>query len=281
MAPGARPLASDVGSYGLRLAGAIFIGLMVEILRGAPLPPLAPIIALQLLAAPGPAPPGKLAIGLLGLVALSSGLAYAVALITTQTYALYAAGSFLVYLWGFGLAFLPGAAGAAGGLALTMGIVVMGQAASSTGLAAFIVAQLLVSAALGLGLVYAMHAAFPHLGPRPPRPPMPEGARSPGARAVVAALVMMPLHLYLTAGGGAALVVLITAATLLRQPDMASGVKHAADFALGNLMGGLLAAATVAVAVIRPEMPAVAAALAPAALLVGWRMAARRAAGSR
>ena len=268
-------------AYGLRIAAVIFTGLIVEILRGAPLPSLAPIIALQLLAAPGPAPPGKVGLGLIGVIAVSSGLAFGMALLTTQIYALYVVGSFLIYLWGFAMAFRPGAVGAAGGLALTMGIVVMAQAAAATGLAAFVVVELLGSAAFGIGLVYMVHAAFPHRGPRPAPPAAPPMHLSGGARAAVAAAVMLPLHLYMTAGGVAALVVLITAATLLRQPNAGRGLQYAIDFTIGNLLGGLLAVAAVTIAYARPEALAMAAVLAPCAMLIGWRMATGRGAASR
>ncbi|MEM1315934.1 MAG: hypothetical protein AAGI51_15360, partial [Pseudomonadota bacterium] len=200
---------------------------------------------------------------------------------TTHIYALYVIGSFLIYLWGFGLAFMPGAAGVAGGLALTMGIVVMGQSAASTGLAGFVVVQLLVSAALGLGLVYVMHAIWPHSAARTPPPPRPPARRSPGERALIAAAVMMPLHLYMTAGGVASLVVLITASALLRQPDAARGLSYAVDYTVGNFLGGMLAVVAVGIAYTRPEGLAMMAVLVPCAMLIGWRMAENRAAASR
>src|SRR6056297_416474 len=134
----------------LRLAFAVALGLTAEILRGALLPPLAPVIALQILALMQGPPAARMVGGLFGAVAASAVAAYGVAVLTVGNAALYAIGVGLVYLWGFWLAARPETA-AMGMMALTMGIVVTGLSAASTGLAIVVVGELLASVLLGIG----------------------------------------------------------------------------------------------------------------------------------
>ena len=78
--------------HGLRLALAVTLGLVIEISRDVVLPPLAPVIALQLLARPGPAPALRLVIGLVGIIAVSSLFSYGLATLTVGNLMLYAIG---------------------------------------------------------------------------------------------------------------------------------------------------------------------------------------------
>ena len=57
------PASLERRNHGLRLAFAVALGLVFEILRGALVPPLAAVIALQLLALPGPRPTAKMVVG--------------------------------------------------------------------------------------------------------------------------------------------------------------------------------------------------------------------------
>ena len=57
------PASLERRNHGLRLAFAVALGLVFEILRGALVPPLAAVIALQLLALPGSRPTAKMVAG--------------------------------------------------------------------------------------------------------------------------------------------------------------------------------------------------------------------------
>src|SRR5689334_19218921 len=88
-------------NHGLRLAFAVALGLVFEILRGALVPPLAAVIALQLLALPGPRPTAKMVLGFFVVIAATSLFAYGVSAVTANRMLPYAVGVGLIYLWGF------------------------------------------------------------------------------------------------------------------------------------------------------------------------------------
>ena len=147
-------------NHGLRLAFAVALGLVFEILRGALVPPLAAVIALQLLALPGPRPTAKMVVGFFAVIAGASLFAYGVSALTADWILSYAVGVGLIYLWGFALAVQPKTA-AVGAMMLTMGIVVTTMAAVSTALTGILVAELLISVAFGIALMFLAHAFFP------------------------------------------------------------------------------------------------------------------------
>lgn len=236
----------------LRLAFAVTAGLLIETARGAVLPVLAPVIALQLLAAV-PGPPGPRMIALMVLVSAgAAALAYAVAVLTVDEPLLYAIGVGLLYLWGHALTFRPGTT-AAGVMVVIMTIVVTGVATASTVAALGLMLSLVQSVALGFAVVLLAHAALPSAPPAEGTGPAPEGSVArlpPGLRALAATLVILPAHLVLFAGDLGPMLVLMTIATMLRQPGIAASVRYAVSFAAGNLLGTLTAAlAMLAVAV--------------------------------
>jgi len=257
-------------NHGLRLAFAVALGLVFEILRGALVPPLAAVIALQLLALPGPRPTAKMVMGFFMVITGASLFAYGVSALTADYTLLYAVGVGLIYLWGFALAAQPKTA-AVGTMMLTMGIVVTTMAAVSTDLAGLLVAEVLISVAFGIALVFLAHAVFPQRAPT-------AGAAAAGpivgvgVRAMVATLIILPLHLALTADGFAAMVMLLTVATMLRQVRIEQAAGYAAIFAAGNLLGGLLAAAAVMVVSLHDTIPMLAAVAAASALLIARRI---------
>lgn len=258
---------------GLRLAFAVALGLVFEILRGALVPPLAAVIALQLLTLPGPRPTAKKAIGFFVVVAGATLFAYGVSALTADSPWLYAVGVGLIYLWGFAFAARPKTAGA-GAMILTMGIVVTTLAAVSTGLAAILVAELLISVSVGIALMFLAHVAFP----RQALVTKPSAAVEAGPvdgisrRAIAATAVILPLHLLLTADGFAAMVVLLTVATMLRQQRIAQSTAYAVSFAAGNLLGGLLAAVAVTMVGLHDSVAVLAAVTAACALFIAWQL---------
>lgn len=237
----------------LRVAFAISLGLLAEVWRGAPLPPLAPVIALQLLVLPGRPPGLRMSLALLGLVAGAAGLAWLVSSLTARSPFLEAIGIGLLYLWGFALAFRPKQE-MAGVMVITMTVVVTSLSGVSTELSAHLILELMASAGIGLVLVWLAHAA---IGGAPQATPGAggSGAGMPGdagARAVLAALVLLPAHMWLNAGGVASMVILLTAAAVLRQPDPARSARFGLAFAGGNALGGALAAATAGLLALHP-----------------------------
>jgi hypothetical protein len=258
-------------NHGLRLAFAVALGLVFEILRGALVPPLAAVIALQLLALPGPRPTAKMVVGFFMVVTGASLFAYGVSALTTDYVLLYAVGVGLTYLWGFSLAAQPKTA-AVGTMMLTMGIVVTSMAAVSTDLAGFLVAEVLISVAFGIALVFLAHAVFPQRAATASNAVEAGPIVGVDARAMVATLIILPLHLALTAEGFAAIVVLLTVATMLRQVRIERAAGYAASFAAGNLLGGLLASAAVMVVSLHDTIPVLAAVVAASALLIAWRI---------
>jgi Protein of unknown function (DUF2955)/Fusaric acid resistance protein-like len=261
--------------HGLRIAAAVAVGLVFEILRGAMLPPLAPVIALQLLAMPGPAPAGKRVAGLLVVVVAASLSAYAVAGLTAGAAVPYAVGVGLIYLWGFALACGPKTA-AAGAMFLTIGIVVSALSAASTDVTLLLLRELLLSVCIGIVLVYLAHASFPYrssaAGGAKPAAPVPIGRLPPGLRAILATVIMLPLHFYLTTDGLAAFVVLLTVATMLRQPRLEQVTRYGIGFAAGNLMGGMLAALAVFLVSLHDDVLVLVAVAAASVLFMAWQL---------
>lgn len=266
------PISLERRNHGLRLAFAVALGLVVEILRGALVPPLAAVIALQLLALPGPRPSAKMVLGFFVVVSGASLFAYGVSALTADWTLSYALGVGLIYLWGFALALQPKTA-AVGTMTLTMGIVVTTLAAVSTDLAAVLVVQLLLSVAFGIALVFLAHAIFPQRAPIAGKAAAEaEAAVGVTSRATVATLIILPLHLVLAADGLAAMVVLLTVATMLRQVRIEQAARYATSFAAGNLLGGLLAAAAVKVVSLHATIPVLTTVVVAATLLIAWRI---------
>ncbi len=208
------------------------------------MPFLAPMVALQLLAA-SPFVPTIGAVALLLVVACGTAiLVYGVATLTLSIPGVYVIGMLLLYLWGFALCFIPRFR-SAGSLAVTIIVIVSSLATASTGLALGLVSELVLAVLGGIALMFFAHAVFPN--PPDYTAPAPslaaeEAARIPPiARAVLATIIMLPLHLSLTSDGVPAIVVLMTTATLLRQPGVAQLRQYAVAFGLGNLLGGVLA----------------------------------------
>ena len=171
---------------GVRLAAAVTLGLTIEVTRGAALPFLAPMIALQLLAASPVLPTAGAVAMLLAVSAGAALLAYGVATLTLSVPGGYALGMLLLYLWGFALCFIPRFR-PAGSLAVTLIVVVSALSSASTGLALGLVGELVLAILGGIGLAIVAHAAFPN----PPGfvAPAPSGAAQVADSASPAALI--------------------------------------------------------------------------------------------
>ena len=265
---------------GLRIALAVTAALAVEALRGADLPILAPMIALQILAMSPRAPGLKLLAMLFGAAAASSLAAWVVAAVTVSIPGAYPLGMGVLYLWCFALAMHPRTR-PLGAMALTMTIVVGALSAASTGAAAGIALSLVLSILAGGAVVYLAFAALP--GPPPPPRAAEAGDLSdtaPGPvpvafRALLATLVMLPLHLWLTADGGvAAMPVLFTCSAMLRQPGVTASLQDSLTRLAGTAAGGVAASAVHAVSLMHGEATLALAMVLTVSLFFAWRMSA-------
>lgn len=236
---------------------------------------LAPIIAVQLLAASSQPPPPKLVAMLLAVAAGTSVLALAVATLTLTIPGAYTLGVGVLYLWGFTLALTPRLR-LVGTLMITMTVVVTAIAAASSAAAGVLVVELGVSVSGGLALALVAHALFPHpLSPEPQASaPSTEngGGFSPVSRAVLATAVILPLHLYLTSDGVAAMVILMTTSAMLRQPGLAQSHRYVLVSAIGNGLGGLLALISAFVFALHGEILMLAALTAVTCLFLAGRL---------
>jgi hypothetical protein len=272
------PECRAVFNRGLRLSFVATAGLGVEGLRGAELPFLAPLIALQLVAViPGP-PPLKLVGLLCGVSLAASAAAWLVSAASLSVPGVYGLGVGLLYLWCFALVFTPRLA-PLGVMALTMTVVVSSLSAASTGLAAELGLEIVLSLFTAFGLVFVAHAIFPH----PQLPPVTQPAAATfgglGAvrRAVLAVAVLLPLHLLITAEGVPAIIMLMTTATMLRQPGLSQSLNWSIASVIGNALGGVAATAAAAITRLHDE-PIIAIIL---VLLVTLAFAAQAAKGAR
>ncbi|MEE3102042.1 MAG: FUSC family protein [Pseudomonadota bacterium] len=261
---------------GFRLAFGVAASLLVEALRGADLPSLAPLIALQLLTL-SPRPPGGRMVGLLfGAAALSSLAAWVITAVTVSIPGAYPLGMGVLYLWGFALSLTPRTA-PLGAMALTMTIVVGSLSAVSTGAAAGVGLSLALSVLSGGAMVYLAFALFPvpASAPAGPPPPAASGAaeRLPvPLRAGLATLAILPLHMWLTSDGVAAMAVLFTCSSMLRQPGVEASLRDSLDRLAGAAAGGLVALAADGVAALHDAAALILALVAAAALFFAWRI---------
>lgn len=264
-----------VRNRGLRLAFAVTLGLAFEVSRGAVLPMLAPVIALQLLAGTMRPPPLSMLVMVLAIAAGSSALAYFVSAISVNLPGAYGLGVGLLYLWGFGLAFTP-KGGPIGVMVVTMCVVVTSLSSVSTGLALGIVIELVISVGLGAILVYVAYACFPTphdaniAAAKPKEAPT---VRMPApTRATVCTIIILPLHLYLNADGLAALPILLTTATMLRQPGIAESQRYCLGYATGNALGGLAAGGSVFVMMTQGNLWTLVATTAAVSMYFSWKV---------
>lgn len=242
-----------------RLALAATLGLTLGTLCESMLPFMAPLIAVQFLAASRTPPTPKIVFLLLGVAGGTALVAHAVATLTLSIPGAYELGVAVLYLWGFGMAQSPRLR-PIGTMMITMTVAVTSIATASSGAALFFVAELVASVVGGFVLVVAAHEVFPHpagadAGDNAARDDVKEDVRiAPVLRAALATAVILPLHLYLNADGIAAMVILMTTAAMLRQPGLAQSLRYGFSYAAGNGLGGVLAALSALIYTLHGEL---------------------------
>lgn len=277
------PLSANRRNWALRLAFVVTAGLVFETLRAAPLPPVAPVIALQILAAV-PAPPKPSQAATLFLIACgAAGLAYFLSVATVGNLYLYGTGVGLLYLWGFVFA-LQKRTALVGIMVLTMTVIFASLAKSSTDAATAMLLSLLPALVGSFVLVYLAQALFPHKRERADgklesdseagKPGKDgKGALPVALQALLASIVMLPAHLYLTYDGAVAMIVLLTMATLLRQSGLADAGRYGITSLAGNALGASLAALAALLLSLHGQIPVFASVTATGALVLSCLIA--------
>ncbi|MEQ9330025.1 DUF2955 domain-containing protein [Thalassobaculum sp.] len=232
-----------------RIAVAASVGLALELLRESYLPPLAPILAVQLLVGSSRPPAARQAFAfVLSVAVVSLGMFW----ITSSPHSfkgLYYLKITFVYLWIYFLCFNNKTA-PIGALALTVAVIVSAVVPASEVTAAGIVAELscaAVSAVLVAHLAYLVVPSRRIADSLPARPDAGSDGPSPDIfrRSVVATAILVPLQALLTFDDLAPIVALLTTATMLRLADSKAASRYGWTFATGNAIGAIVASANV------------------------------------
>ena len=258
--------------HALRIAGGVALPFIVGEALGWSASFIASVFALQLLAVRQPPlklPAALATVGVLAAAFVASVVLTAIVLPSPT-----------VFLLGAGLAVFGGLYGQARNgsplwffllLAVSATPLIAGN---SEALAVGFVGIAVTAMAIAIVTAWLMHAAFPDPEEAPPPGPPPAMDQASAARvAFLGTLVLMPLMLVLLANDSAAVVVMVTALSILK----ASSVKDSARTALGllgaNVIAGATAIAAYALVTAVPTVAMLAAATVAFALVFASRIA--------
>jgi hypothetical protein len=262
--------------HALRIACGVTLAFAVAEALGWRASFLAPVLALQLLAAPGPAP--SLAAGVGFVAALALPLAVTLVLGPTllpfpDLYVLaITAAVFAGFYW-------HTRSGSLGPFLMLIVVTVVPVLMGASRSAAAEFAGILLQAGIAAILVaWIAHAAFPAPGAaRPPTisPAPVEQDPSPRVRsALLDTLVVMPLVLlFLVTNFPTAMVATVSTLVIVRQGSGPRGTRTALGLLLGNLIGGASALVAYQVLIAAPSLPLLTALVLLAGLGFGWRIA--------
>jgi hypothetical protein len=259
---------------GLRIASAATAGFTIAVAAGEALPFLAPLFAIQFLAG-NLRPPGvRQAFGMIALIIVAGWAAVWLTELFGDRPAVLLPLLWLVYF----VCFLLQALGKGGGgafLIIVVTVMVPMLGVLQKDLGEGVVALLSKAALGGVALAWLAHAAFPDPGGAV----APPGAPAPLDRAVRLALANAAILLILLVvclvddRFSTAIVVPITAASLLSQFDHASSGRAALGLMAVNLLGGVVASLAFAIIELRAALPFVFVMVLVVALLFGGRAA--------
>lgn len=242
---------------GLRIASAVAVGFTVAVANGEALPFLAPMFAIQFLAATVRPPPVWQAFGMVVLIVIAGWAAAALTQLCGDRPAALLPLLGLVYF----ACFLLQARGKGGGapfLIVVVAVMIPMLGVLHTDIGEGVV-PMLARAVLGsVVLAWLAHAVFPDPGgdvptPAPPAPPLDRSARL--ALANTAILLMLLIVCLVDDRFSNAVVVPITAASLLNQYDHTAGGRAALGLVIVNLLGGVVASLAFAFIELRPTLP--------------------------
>ncbi|WP_020188329.1 DUF2955 domain-containing protein [Methylopila sp. 73B] len=261
---------------GLRIASAVAVGFTVAVANGEALPFLAPMFAIQFLAATVRPLTVRQAFGMVMLIVVAGWFAAALTQLCGDRPAALLPLLGLVYL----ACFLLQARGKGGGapfLIIVVAVMVPMLGVLQTDLGEGVVPMLAKAVLGGVALAWLAHAAFPDPGgdvpaPAPPAPPLDRSARL--ALANTAILLIVLTVCLVDDRFSNAVVVPITAASLLNQFDHTAGSRAALGLVGANLLGGVVASVAFAFIDLRPTLPFVFFTLLFVALMFGGQAAA-------
>lgn len=274
----AAALAVRAKQQGLRIASAVAVGFTVGVANGEVLPFLAPVFAMQFLVA-NPRPLAlKQAIGLVVLIlAVGEALVWLTGLFGDRPMAMLTLLGLIYFI-----CFLAGSkGGAASFLIIVIAVMVPILGILQKDLGENIILMLFKGALGGMVLTWLAHAAFPDPGGEVAPPPAIPLRDRPVYRAAINALILLALVALclMDSRFSTAIVVPITAASLLNQLDLATSGRTALGLMIVNLLGGIVASFAFAFVEIRPTLPFLFLTVLAVGLIFGGRAAADPRAG--
>jgi len=264
-------------AYALRMAGGLAVPFIVGETLDRPLAFLASVLALQLLASRQP--PFKLVAGIVAVAAMAIAFFAAISL----THAVLALPFLFILAIGltvFAALYAQTRSSSPFWFFLSVAVTVTPlMAARSPELAASLAHALIAGMALAVLTTWLMHALFPEPAQQTSdasaQPPV-QTAMTPAERvrsALAGTLIVMVLVVLLLNHASAALVVLVTALSIVRAAGLAAGTQTAMGLLLGNLIGGGIAIVAYWVINHAPSLPVLVGVVIVMALFFGERIA--------
>lgn len=266
---------------GLRIATTAAVGFTVAVASGEALPFLAPMFAIQFLAAAVRPPDVRQALGMILLIVIAGWASVALTQLCGDRPAALLPLLGLVYF----ACFLLQAQGKGGGapfLVIVVAIMVPMLGVLQKDVGEGVVGLLAKAVVGGVLLAWIAHAAFPDPVGDETAPTASPAALGRSVRLALAnaAILLVLLAVCLVDDRfSTAVVVPITAASLLNQFDHAAGGRAAVGLMIVNLSGGIAASLAFAFIEMRPTIPFVFLTVLAVALLFGGRAAADPATG--
>jgi hypothetical protein len=247
-----------ISRHALRIAGGIALPFVVGETLGWDAPFMAATFALQLLAVRQAPLTLRLALVTVGGLAA----AFLASVVLTAIVLPYP----LVFVLGTGLAIFGGLYGQArNGSPFWFFLLVAVSATPLLAGKSDVVATSFVGLAVGamaiaIATSWMMHAAFPDPEEAPPPAPPPVMDPASAARmALIGTLVMMPLMLALLGNESAAVVVAVTALSILKASSAQGGARAALGLLAANLLAGAVAVGAYALIMVAPTLAMLAA----------------------
>jgi hypothetical protein len=246
-------MSTSTGQHALRVAGAIALPFIVGEILGWEMPFMASIFALQLVAMRQP--PLALRAAIAAVIGIAAAFVAAVVLtaITARHPPIFI---LAVGLALYGALYAQARKGGAFWFFLLVAICATPLLArQSDGLAVSFVRAAVLAMLVAVLTAWLMHAAFPDPAQAGPPPAPPTMEPQPAARAaLVGTLVVMPLLLYLLGNESSAVVVTVTALTLLKASSVQESTRTASGLVAANVLAGGIAVAAYAALMIAPTL---------------------------
>lgn len=265
-------MSTSATRHAYRVAGAVALPFVAGEALGWSMPFLASIFALQLVAARQPPLTLRAALA----AVLGIGAAFAAAIVLTAITLPHP----LVFALGAGLAVFGGLyaqarKGGAFWFILLVAICATPLLAKQSQAVAGFFANIAVGAMLAAVITaWLMHAAFPDPADAEPAAlPQTMAPQAAARAALVGTLVVMPLLLFLLGHESAAVVVTVTALSLLKAASAQESTRTALDLLAANVIAGAVAVAAYAAIMAAPTLAMLAAVTLAMALAFGGRIA--------